>query len=123
VKSDVCDIVDRELYQREIFRFFLISLNLIVLVSNDMCKVFEIRVLRTFGSKGSDVTGYWRKLRNEDLNAMYSSPNIIRVIKSRKIKCFGHVARMGEMRVMYRILVVKPEGRRSIGRPRCGVEE
>ena len=60
----------------------------------------------------------WRRLRNEELNDLYSSPNIVRVIKSRRMKWAGHVAHMGEERGVYRVLVRKPEGRRPLGRPR-----
>jgi len=82
-------------------------------------RVFENRVLRRiFEPKRDEVTGEWRKLHNEDLNNLYSSPNILRVIKSRRMRWAGHVARMGEGRGVYRILVGKPEGRRPLGRPR-----
>jgi len=64
------------------------------------------------------VTGEWRRLHNEKLNDLYSSPNIVRVIKSRRMRWAGHVARMGEERGVYRVLVGKPEGRRPQGRPR-----
>jgi hypothetical protein len=81
--------------------------------------VFENRVLRRiFGPKRDEVTGDWRRLHNEELNDLYSSPNIIRVIKSRRMRWVGHVARMGERRGAYRILVERPEGRRPLGRPR-----
>jgi hypothetical protein len=81
--------------------------------------VFENRVLRRiFGPKRDDVTGDWRKLHNEELHNLYSSPNIIRMVKSRRMKWAGHVARMGETRNAYRILVGKPEGSRLLGRPR-----
>ena len=63
--------------------------------------------------------GEWRRLHNEGLNDLYSSPNIVRVIKSRGMRWAGQVARMGEEREMYRILVGKPEGKRPLGRPRC----
>jgi hypothetical protein len=63
--------------------------------------------------------GEWRKLHNEELCDLYSSPSIIRIIKSRRMRWAGHVARMGEKRNMYRLLVGKPEGRRPLGRPRC----
>jgi hypothetical protein len=82
-------------------------------------RVFENMVLRRiFGSKRDEVTGEWRKLQNEELIDLYSSPNIIRVIKSRRMMWVGHVARMGEGRGVYRFLVGKPEGRRPLGRPR-----
>jgi hypothetical protein len=73
---------------------------------------------RIFGSKRDKVTREWRKLHNEELNNLYSSPNILRVIKLRRMRCAGHVARKGEERVVYRVLVGKPEGRRPLGRPR-----
>jgi hypothetical protein len=80
--------------------------------------VFENRVLRRiFGPKRDEVTGEWRRLHNEELNDQYSSPNIIRVIKSRRMWAV-HVARMGEGRGAYRIWVGRPEGRRPLGRPR-----
>jgi hypothetical protein len=63
------------------------------------------------------VTGDWRKLHNEELHDLYSSPNIIRIIKSRKVRRAGHAARMGEKRNAYRILVGKPEGKKPLGRP------
>jgi hypothetical protein len=81
-------------------------------------RVFENRVLRKiFGSKKDDVTGEWRKLHNEELNNLYCSPNIVRVIKSRRMRWAGHVARMREGRSVYRVLVGKPEERRPLGRP------
>jgi len=82
-------------------------------------RVFENRVLRRiFGPKRDKVTGEWRRLHNEELNDLYSSPNIARVIKSRGMRWTGYVARMGEERVVYRVLVGKPEGRRLLGKPR-----
>jgi hypothetical protein len=81
--------------------------------------VFENRVLRgIFGPKRDGVTGGWRKLHNEELHDLYSSPSIIRIIKPRRMRWAGHVARMGEKRNVYRLLVGKPEGKRSLGRPR-----
>jgi hypothetical protein len=81
-------------------------------------RVFEIRVLRRiFGPKRDEVTREWRKLQNEELHILYSSPNI-RQIKSRRMSWMGHVARMGEERNVYRVLMGKPEGRRPLGRPR-----
>jgi hypothetical protein len=85
--------------------------------------VFENRVLRrTFGPKRDEVTGVWRKLHNEELHDLYSSPTIVRVIKSRRMRWAGHVARMGEGRGVYRVLVGKPEEKRPLGRSRrrCG---
>jgi len=82
-------------------------------------RVFENRVLRRiFGPKRDEVTGKWRKLHNEELNDLYCSPNIVRVIKSRRMRWTGHVARMGERRGVYRVLVGKPEGKSSLRRPR-----
>ena len=81
--------------------------------------LFENRVLRRiFGPKRAGVTGEWRKLHSEELNDLYSSPNIFRVIKSRRMRWAVHVARMGEGRVVYRGLVGKPERQRTLGRPR-----
>jgi hypothetical protein len=81
--------------------------------------VFENRVLRRiFGPKRDEVTEEWRRLHNKELYALYSSPNIIRVIKSRRLRWAGHVARMGKRRGAYRVLVGKPEGRRPLERPR-----
>jgi hypothetical protein len=81
--------------------------------------MFENRVLRRiFGPKSDEVTGDWKKLHNEKLHNLYSSPNVIRKIKSRWMRGAGHVARMGEMRNEYRVLVGKPEGKRPLGRPR-----
>jgi hypothetical protein len=77
-------------------------------------KVFENRVLR----KRDEVTGEWRKLHNEELLNLCPSPNIIRLIKSRRMRWVGHVARIGEKRNAYRILVGKPEGKRPLRRPR-----
>jgi hypothetical protein len=82
-------------------------------------RVFENRVLRRiFGSRRVELTGEWRRLHNEELNDLYCSPNIVRVIKSRRIRWAGHVARKEEKRGVYRLLVGKPEGKRPLGRPR-----
>jgi len=82
-------------------------------------RAFENRVLRRiFGPRRDEVMGEWRRLHNEELHDLYSSPNIVRVIKSRRMRWAGHVALMGEERVVYRVLVGKPEGRRPLGRPR-----
>jgi hypothetical protein len=81
-------------------------------------KVFENRVLKTiFGPKRDEVTGDWRKLHNEELHNLYSSLNIIRMIKSRRRRWAGYVARMGETRNAFRKMVGKPEGKRPLGRP------
>jgi len=68
--------------------------------------------------KRDEVTGEWRKLHNEELNDLYCSPNIVQVIKSRRMRWARHVARMGERRCVYRVLVGKPDGKRLLGRPR-----
>ncbi|KAJ4435786.1 hypothetical protein ANN_18405 [Periplaneta americana] len=82
-------------------------------------RVFENKVLRKiFGAKWDEVTGEWRKLHNIELHALYSSPDIIRNIKSRRLRWAGHVARMGESRNAYRVLVGRLEGKRPLGRPR-----
>jgi hypothetical protein len=82
-------------------------------------RVFENRVLRRiFGPERDEVTGEWRKLHNEKLNGLYSLPNIVRMIKSRRLRWAGHVARMGEGRGVHRVLVGKPEGKGPLGRPR-----
>jgi len=89
-----------------------------------MLRVSENRLLRRiFGPKRNEVRVEWRKLHNEELNDLYCSPNMVRVIKSRIIRCAGHVARMGEKRDVYRVLVGKPEGKRPLGRPRCRWED
>jgi hypothetical protein len=81
--------------------------------------VFENRVLRgIFGPKRDEVTGEWRNLRNGELHNLYSSPDIIRQIKSPRMRWAGHVARMGEWKNVYRVLMGKPEGKRPLGRPR-----
>jgi hypothetical protein len=81
--------------------------------------VFEKRVLRRiFGPKRDEVTGEWRKLHSGELHNLYSSPDIVRQIKSRRMRWAGHVARMGDGRNVYRVLVGKPEGKRPLGRPR-----
>jgi hypothetical protein len=82
-------------------------------------RVFENMVLRRiFEPRRDEVTGEWRRLHKEELNDLYSSPNIVRVIKSRRMRLAAHVARMGEERGVCRVLVRKPEGKRTLGRPR-----
>jgi hypothetical protein len=75
---------------------------------------------RIFGPKRDEVTGEWRKLHNEELYKLHSSPSIIKIIKSKNVRRVGHVARMGEKRNAYRLLVVKPEGKMPLGRTRRG---
>ncbi|KAJ4427444.1 hypothetical protein ANN_25067 [Periplaneta americana] len=87
-------------------------------------RVFENKVPRKiFGAKRDEVTGEWRKLHNIELHAFYSSPDIIRNNKSRRLRWAGYVARMGESRNAYRVLIERPEGKRSLGRPRCRWED
>jgi hypothetical protein len=87
-------------------------------------RVFKNRMLRSvFGPQRDEVTEEWRGLHNKELYALYSSPNIIRVIKSRRLRWAGHVARMQERRDAYRVLVGKSGGRRPLGRPRCRWED
>jgi len=73
---------------------------------------------KIFGPRRDEVTGEWRRLYYEELNDLYSSPNILRMIKSRRKRWAVHVARIGGESGVYRILVMKPEGRKSMGRPR-----
>ena len=77
-----------------------------------------LNISRLFGPKRDEVTGEWRKLHNEELNDLYSSPNILRVIKSRRMRWAGRVARMGEGRGVYRVLMGKPEAKKPLGRRR-----
>ena len=85
--------------------------------------MFENRVLRKiFGPRREELTWEWRKLHNEELNDLYCSHNIVRVINSRRMSWEGHVARMGERRGIYRVLVGKPEGKTQLGRPRRRLE-
>jgi hypothetical protein len=87
-------------------------------------RVFENRVLRRIFGPKREEDGSWRKLHNDELHhSLYSSPNIVRVIKSRRMRWAGHVARMAEGRCVYRVLVGKPEGKRPLGRPRRRWEE
>jgi hypothetical protein len=81
--------------------------------------MFENRVLKSiFMPKRDEVTGKWRKLHNEELHDLHPSPNILRVIKSKRMRWAGHVARIMEERYVYRVFVGKPEGKRPLGRPR-----
>jgi hypothetical protein len=81
-------------------------------------RVFENMVLRIFGPRRDEVMGDWRRLHNEELNDLYSSPNIVWVIKSSRVRWAGHVACMGEERGVYRVLVGKLEGKIPMGRPK-----
>jgi hypothetical protein len=91
----------------------------LILREEHRLRVFENRFLRRiFGPKRDEVTGEWRKLHSEELHILYSSPNIIRQIKSRRMRWAGHVALMGEERNVYRVLMGKPEGKRPLGKSR-----
>ena len=97
----------------------LLSSSSLTLREERRLRVFENRVMRrVFGPKRDEVKGEWRKLHKEKLRDFYSLPNIVRVVKSRRMRWAGHVARMGEGRVVHRVLVEKPEEKRPLGRPR-----
>jgi hypothetical protein len=81
-------------------------------------RVFENRVLRRIFEPRREGDGSWRKLHNDELHSIYSSLNLVRVIKSRRMRCVGHVAHMGEGRGVYRVLVGRPEGKRPLRRHR-----
>jgi hypothetical protein len=90
----------------------------LILREEHRLRVFENRVLRRiFGPKTDEVTGEWRKLHNEELHNLYLSVDIIRQVKSRRMRWAGYVARMGEERKFYKVLVGKPEGKRPLERP------
>ena len=92
---------------------------MLIVIEKHRLRLFENRVLRrVFGPRRDEVTDEWRKLHNEELNDLYSSPNIVRVINSRRMRWAGHIERMGEKRSVYRVLVGKPEGKRPLGRHR-----
>jgi hypothetical protein len=86
-------------------------------------RVFENRVLRRIFGPEREEDGSWRKLHNDELHSLYSSPNIVKVIKSKTMRWTGHAARMGEGRGVYRVLVGRPEGKRPLGRPRSRWED
>jgi hypothetical protein len=101
------------------FLFFHFIVWSLTLRGEHRLRVFENRVLRRiFGPKRDEVTGEWRKLHNEELHILYSSTNIIRLIKSRRMRWAGHVACMREERNVYKVLMGKPEGKKPLGRPR-----
>jgi hypothetical protein len=81
-------------------------------------RVFENRVLRKIFGPKREEDGSWRKLHNDELHSLYSSPNIVTVIKSRRMRWTGHVARTGEGKGVYSVLVRRPDGKRPLGRPR-----
>jgi hypothetical protein len=96
----------------------------LILKEEHKLRVFENRVLRrTFGPKRDEVTGQRRKMHSGEVHNLYSSPDIVRQIKSRRMRWAGHVARKGAGRNVYRVLVGKPEGKRPLGRPRRGWED
>jgi hypothetical protein len=110
-----------KIYKTIILQFILYECEIwsLTLREEYRLRVYENRVLRNiFGPKRYDVTGEWRKLHNEEFHNLYSSPDIIRQIKSRRMRWAGHVAHMGEERKLYKVLVGKPEGKRPLGRPR-----
>jgi hypothetical protein len=81
-------------------------------------RIFENRLLRAIFGPKREEDGSWRKLHNDELHSLYSSPNIVRVIISRRMRWVGHVARMGEGRGVYRVLVGRPKGKRPLGKCR-----
>jgi hypothetical protein len=90
----------------------------LILGKEHRLNVFEKRVLRKIFGPKREEDGSWRKLHNDELHSLYSSPNVVKVIKSRRMRWAGHAARMGEGRGVYRVLVGRPEGKRPLGRPR-----
>jgi hypothetical protein len=91
----------------------------IILNKEHGMRVFENRVLRIFGPKRNEAVRGWKKLCNEELHSMYSSPNVIRMIKSRRMRWAGHVTHMKEKRNAYSDFLIKPDGKRAMGRSRC----
>jgi hypothetical protein len=92
---------------------------LLVLASTVILGLSDV-LRKIFGPKRDEVIGGWRKLHDEELHNFYCSPSIIRIIKSKRMRWAGHVARMGAKRNAYRLLGGKPKGKRALGRPRCG---
>jgi hypothetical protein len=89
----------------------------LLVIGFDFMYLDKRECLRTFGPRRDEVAGEWRKLHNEELRDLYSSPSITRMVKWRKTRWVGHVARMGEKRNAYSLLVGKPQGKRPLGRP------
>ena len=113
-------------YRNQILPVILYGCETWSLTLREKCslRLFENRVLkRKFGLERDEVTGEWRKVHNEELNDLYCSPNIVRMIKSRRMRLAGHVARMGKKRGVYSGLMGKPEGKRPLGRPRFRWED
>jgi hypothetical protein len=110
-----------KIYRPIIFPVVLYGCETWSLTSREESRLSVLR--RIFGRKRNEVTGEWRKLHNDELNDLYCSPNIIRVIKSRRMRWAGHVERIGENRGVYRVLVEKPEGKKPLRRPRCRWED
>jgi hypothetical protein len=102
-------------YYRDYFTFLCIHY---ALREERKLRVYDKVLRRIFAAKRDEVTGRWRKLHNEELHDLYSSLSIIRIIKSRRMRWAGHVARMGEKRNAHRLLVGKPEEKTPLGRPR-----
>jgi len=117
---EICDVLSTVYCKTILLPVVLYGCETWSLTLREECRlrVFENRVWRRiFGLNRDEVKGEWRKVHNEELNDLYSSPNIVRVIKSRRMRWVRHVARMGEERGLYRILVGKPAGKRPLGRP------
>jgi hypothetical protein len=113
--------LDNNLEDRRICTVVLYGCETWSLTLREECRlrVFENRVLRrVFGPKRDEVTGEWRKLHNEELEDLYSLPNIVRMVKPRRMRWAGHMARMGERKGVYGVLVGRPEGKRPFGRRR-----
>jgi hypothetical protein len=114
-----------KLYRNIILHVFLCGCETrsLILRLEHRLRVFKNGVLRKiFGPKMDEVTGEWRRLHNEGDFDLYTSPNIIQVMKSRRVRWVGHVAHLGDRRGAYRVLVGRPEGKRPLGRPRHGWE-
>jgi hypothetical protein len=120
-KCNLTNALKIKLYRTTILPIVLYACEtwLLTLREERKLRVFENMVLRRiFGPRRNKLTGEWRRLHNKELNDFYSSPNIVRVIKWGTMRWAGHVARMGEERGVYRVLVGKPKGKRPLGRPR-----